>query len=103
MKVFLIQQRKLEEIGKDRKILSASIIRIDKKVWMPLFEVMTSTGETVTCSLRVQEREEVRTWADVRLLAEFLHKKLGIEECRLVLKQWDSFQQSEPGETHGHF
>lgn len=104
MKVFLIQQKKLEELANEKKIISAQIIKIDAKVWMPLFEVESSNGgAAITCSLRVQQREEVRTWADVRLLAEFLHTKLGIEECLLVLKQIDLFEPPQSGDTNGHF
>ncbi|HBY3665610.1 TPA: transcriptional regulator, partial [Klebsiella pneumoniae] len=32
------------------------------------------------------KEHELRTWADLRLLAEFLKDKCGVEECRLNLQ-----------------
>lgn len=89
MKVFLIQQKQLEELNDQKKVLKASIQRIGLKKWLPLFEVIGADGVTVTCSLRVKVNEEVRTWADLRLLAEWLKDKLCIYECVLYLNDFD--------------
>jgi len=85
MKVFLIQQKRLEELRRDKKVLMVSIQRIELKKWMPLFEVMGDDGIVVTCSLRPQSKEEVRTWADLRLLAEWLRVELAFNRCQLIL------------------
>ena len=89
MKVFLIQQKQLEELNVNKKIVKSSIQRIGVKRWLPLFEVLGEDGNTVTCSLRVQVNEEVRTWADLRLLAEWLRDKLCITECVLYLNDFE--------------
>ena len=85
MKVFLIQQKRLEELRRDQKVLMVSIQRIEMKKWMPLFEVMGDDGIVVTCSLRTQSKEQVRTWADLRLLAEWLRVELAFKRCQLIL------------------
>ncbi|TJY45370.1 transcriptional regulator [Pseudomonas aeruginosa] len=89
MKVFLIQQKQLEVLNKEQKILETRIQRVDLKKWLPLFEVASDDGQKVCCSLRVQDTGEVRTWADLRLLAEWLREKLGITRCQLLLDDFE--------------
>ncbi|MDU8491398.1 transcriptional regulator [Pseudomonas syringae pv. actinidiae] len=103
MKVFLILQKQLEELHQQNKILSASIQRIEQKQWFPLFTVIGGDGAEICCSLRVQSEERVRkgegvrTWADLRLLAEFMRDKLGIQRCELILTD---FELPEIGATN---
>lgn len=103
MKVFLIQQKQLEELHQQDKILSGSIQRIGPKEWFPLFVVIGADGKEITCSLRVKSEERVRigegvrTWADLRLLAEFMRGKLTIKRCELILTD---FELPEIGATN---
>lgn len=89
MKVFLIQQKQLEEMSSKKRLIRTWIQRLEEKKWLPLFEVISDDGQTVCCSLRVKDTGEVRTWADLRLLAEWLREKLSIERCELLLTDFD--------------
>jgi len=89
MKVFLIQQKQIEELNDQGKLLGTSIQRFEEKKWVPLFRVVSEDGQQVTCSLRVKDTGEVRIWADLRLLAEWLREKLAIQRCELLLNDFE--------------
>ncbi|KAF1008128.1 MAG: hypothetical protein E5299_01975 [Burkholderia gladioli] len=93
MRVFLILQRQLEGLHRDKKIKRVSIQRLDAKQWIPLFEI-TGIGEdrdqTITCSLRVQSANKVRTWANLTALAEWLKERFAVEACELVLTDYQT-------------
>lgn len=85
MQVFLIPQKQLEEEVNRGRLQAVSIQRVEIKKWFPLFEVGDDAENVVVCSLRVQATEEVRYWADLRLLVEWLREKCGVESCELLL------------------
>lgn len=89
MQVFLIPQKQLEDEIRRGKLQAVSIQRVDTKQWFPLFEVGDSKHSVVTCSLRVQATEEVRYWADLRLLVNWLREKCGVESCLLLLSDFE--------------
>ena len=95
MQVFLIPQKQLEEEVKRGRLQAVSIQRVDVKQWLPLFEVGDDAENVVMCSLRVQATEEVRYWADLRLLVEWLRDKCGVERCELLLSDFPL----KPGDT----
>lgn len=95
MQVFLIPQKQLEEEIRKGRLQAVSIQRVATKQWFPLFEVGDDRENVVTCSLRVQAKEEVRYWADLRLLVEWLREKCGVENCVLLLSELNF----KPGET----
>ena len=99
MKVFLIQQKQLEELSNQERIKSVSIQRVDIKKWIPLFEVYMQGENTEIVSLRVQSREEVRSWADLRLLAEWLKTEFGVERCTLLLNEMGKTNGVQDGKT----
>ncbi|MCC4593968.1 hypothetical protein LL974_22835, partial [Xanthomonas campestris pv. cannae] len=84
MRVFLILQRQLEDLFNKNAVTKTSIQRMESKQWIPLFEVIGTNG-TFTCSLRLQPSENVRTWANLTLLAEWLRERFGVESCDLLL------------------
>ncbi len=89
MRVYLILQKQLEEMHSDKRIISYSIQRMDQKRWIPIFEVKSEDGKTISCSLRVQSGEGVRTWADLRLLAEWLKNDFYVNKLELFLDDPD--------------
>jgi hypothetical protein len=89
MQVFLILQKQLEQIVQQHRLVSVSIQRVALKQWLPLFQVKDATGTIVTCSLRLQASEEARYWADLRLLAEWLREKCGVERCELIMTDFN--------------
>ncbi|QIE30485.1 KorA family transcriptional regulator [Caballeronia sp. SBC2] len=89
MHVFLILQKQLEHVVQQQRLVSVSIQRVEMKKWLPLFQVKDETGRIVTCSLRLQASEEARYWADLRLLAEWLREKCGVERCELVMTDFN--------------
>lgn len=84
MKAFLITQRYLMLERDQGHVTSVTIQRISEKEWIPLF-TLELDGETVNCSLRVMEREEVRTWVDLNRLAEWVRNEFEIYNCTLSL------------------
>lgn len=95
MQVFLIPQKQLEDEIQKGRVQAVSIQRVGTKQWFPLFEVGDTPENVVTCSLRIQSKEEVRYWADLRLLVDWLRDKCGVESCVLLL----SDLHFNPGET----
>jgi hypothetical protein len=89
LRVYLILQKQLEEMHSDKRIISYSIQRMDQKRWIPIFEVKSEDGKTISCSLRVQSGEGVRTWADLRLLAEWLKNDFYVNKLELFLDDPD--------------
>jgi len=94
MQIYLIPQRQLEDEAKRGRLQAVSIQRVDSKQWFPLFEIGDDRANVVVCSVRVQAKEEVRYWADLRLLVEWLREKCGVESCSLLLSDWNP----KPGE-----
>ena len=94
MRVFLIQQKQLEEVSSQGRIKRVSIQRMDHKKWLPLFEIIQGE-QTITASLRVQSREEARTWADLRLLADWLREGFGITRCELLLGEFKTSHEGK--------
>lgn len=84
MKVFLITQRYLMIERDQGHVTGVTIQRISEKEWIPLFTLQLG-DETVTCSLRIMEREEVRTWVDLNRLAEWIRNEFEIYLCTLSL------------------
>ena len=87
MRIYLILQRQLEELFNSGKVKRITIKRLDAKQWFPLFEVSGAGEEIITCSLRVQASPDVRTWANLTLLAEWLLEKFEVEKCELILSE----------------
>ena len=72
MRVFLITQRYLM-LERDKGHVAGVVIqRLSEREWIPLFTLELEDGEEVKCSLRIMEREEVRTWADLNRLADWI-------------------------------
>lgn len=84
MRVFLILQRQLEDLFNKNEVTKTSIQRMNAKEWIPLFEVNGTNG-SFTCSLRLQASDNVRTWANLTLLAEWLRDRFAVECCDLLL------------------
>ncbi|MGM0988561.1 MAG: hypothetical protein ACQEXI_16500 [Pseudomonadota bacterium] len=61
------------------------IQRLSEREWIPLFTLELEDGEEVKCSLRIMEREEVRTWADLNRLADWIRNEFEIYSCELSL------------------
>ncbi|EGK1499057.1 transcriptional regulator [Escherichia coli] len=89
MRVYLILLKQLEEVFNQNKVVRIAIQRMDKKKWIPLFDVKNSEGGVITCSLRVQSGEGVRTWADLRILADMLRDDFNAREVGLFLDEPD--------------
>lgn len=94
MQVFLIPQKQIEEEIRRGRLQAVKIQRVATKQWFPLFEVGDDAANVVVCSIRVQAKEEVRYWADLRLLVEWLREKCGVESCVLLLSEFNP----KPGE-----
>ena len=89
MRVYLILQKQLEEMFSEKRIVGYSIQRMDQKRWIPIFDVRNEGEELISCSLRVQSGEGVRTWADLRLLAEWLKNDFSVNKLELYLDDPD--------------
>lgn len=85
MKAFLITQKYLMLERDQGHVSSVTLQRVSEREWIPLFNLELSEGETVTCSLRIMEREEVRKWADLNRLAEWIRNEFQIYTCTLSL------------------
>ena len=84
-KIYLLQQFQLIEYCEQKKVEKVEIERISLKKWYPIFYVNGGSGEIVRCSSRPEKINDLRTWADLRVLADFLNKQCGIDECLLKL------------------
>lgn len=89
MRVYLILQKQLEDMFNEKRIKSFSIQRMDPKRWIPIFEVISDDEDLISCSLRVQSGEGVRTWADLRILAEWLKNDFSVNKLELFLDDPD--------------
>ncbi len=85
MKAFLITQKYLMLERDQGHVANVIIQRVSEREWIPLFTLELSDGETVMCSLRIMEREEVRKWADLNRLAEWVRNEFEIYTCTLSL------------------
>lgn len=82
--IFLIPQRQLEQLIEANKVCGVSIHGLAEKQWYPVFE--TKEGGTKSlCSIRLQAKEEVRWWADLRVLVRWLTVDCGFTEARIIL------------------
>ena len=85
MRVFLITQRYLM-LERDKGHVAGVVIqRLSEREWIPLFTLELEDGEEVKCSLRIMEREEVRTWVDLNRLADWIRNEFEIYTCALSL------------------
>jgi len=86
--VILISQRQLEEFVAANKIGWVKIHGLSKRKWYPVFEVEEG-GKTYEYTIRVLARQEVRYWADLRLLVHWLRFECGVVETQLILSDLD--------------
>jgi hypothetical protein len=94
MQIFLIPQRQLEQLVAAKKIRRVSIHGLAERQWFPVFE--TDEGGTKSfCSVRVQAKEEVRYWADLRLLVRWLRVECGFTEALLILKDFKELKEEK--------
>lgn len=85
--IFLIPQRQLEQLIEAKEVSRVVIHGLGEKQWFPVFE--TKVGGTKSlCSIRLQAKEEVRWWADLRVLVRWLTVDCGFTEARLILKDF---------------
>ncbi|ECP2897179.1 TPA: transcriptional repressor KorA [Salmonella enterica subsp. enterica serovar Saintpaul] len=85
-RLYLVLQSQILELFEAGKVKEVTIERVSLKKWYPVFLIDDEQLGQIACSIRVNKEHELRTWADLRLLAEFLKDKCGVEECRLNLK-----------------
>lgn len=85
-KIYLLLQSQITDLCEAGKIQGVVIERISLKQWYPIFDVKDEDLGEVRCSIRLNKDHELRTWADLRLLTEFLLDKCNVGECRLILK-----------------
>jgi len=85
-KIFLLPQQQIIDLFEKNKITEVVIERVSVKEWYPIFLVDDQEHGRVRCSIRVGKGNEVRKWADLRLLTEFLIEKCNVDECLLKLK-----------------
>lgn len=85
-RVFLILQKQLMQEHKKKRITKITVQFLGEKRWIPMFQVIGPTGELVTCSLRVQSSQRLRTWASLSSLADWLVKELAVDVCEVHLQ-----------------
>ena len=85
-KIYLLLQSQIIDLCEAGKIQEVVIERISLKQWYPIFDVKDENLGEVRCSIRLNKDHELRTWADLRLLTEFLLDKCNVDKCRLILK-----------------
>lgn len=88
-KLFLLQQGQVIELCEQKKVLRVVIERISLKKWYPIFIVNNEQEGEVSCSIRPEKSDELRTWADLRTLTEFLMQQCNVKECLLKLENHD--------------
>ena len=85
--IILIPQRQLEQLIEAKKVRRVFIHGLGEKQWFPVFE--TKVGGTKSlCSVRIQAKEAVRYWADLRLLVRWLTVDCGFAEALLILSEF---------------
>lgn len=84
--VYLLLQSQIIEFCENGSVEDVVIERVSLKQWYPVFQVKDENAGVLKCSIRINKERELRTWADLRLLTEFLIEKCGVDECRLILK-----------------
>lgn len=85
-RVFLILQKQLKTVHREKRIKKVSAYCLGPKRWIPVFEITSEAGETLECSLRVQSAQRVRTWASLSGLASWLVEELAVDVCEAHLK-----------------
>ena len=85
-RLYLVLQSQILELFETGKVKEVTIKRVSLKTWYPVLQRDDEQLGQIACSIRVNKEHELRTWADLRLLAEFLKDKCGVEECRLNLQ-----------------
>lgn len=86
--IFLIPQRQLEQLIEAKKIRRVFLHGLAERKWFPVFETVDEAGNKSLCSVRVQAKEELRYWADLRLLVRWLRVDCGVMEALLILKDF---------------
>ncbi|EBW7114465.1 transcriptional regulator [Salmonella enterica subsp. enterica serovar Telelkebir] len=84
--MYLLLQAQVIEFCESGKVQGVVIERVSLKEWFPIYEVKDKELGTIFCSIRKNKEHEIRTWADLRLLTEFLKDKCHVDECLLRLK-----------------
>lgn len=82
--IFLIPQRRLEQLIEANKVRQVFIHGLAEKQWYPVFETREG-GKKSLCSIRLKAKEEVRWWADLRVLVRWLTIDCGFTEARIIL------------------
>ena len=84
--LFLLMQLKIDEYHRQGKIQKVTIRREGEREWLPIFEIVDEAikPHPFHCALRVRSKGKVRTWADPRLLVNFLMDHYQLEECHLI-------------------
>lgn len=88
-RLYLLLQAQVLELCESGKVQGVVIERVSLKKWYPVFEVKDEQLGDILCSIRTNKEHELRTWADLRLLAEFLKDRCNVDQCRLKLKSTD--------------
>jgi phosphoribosylanthranilate isomerase len=84
--IFLIPQRQLAGLIEEKKIKRVTIHGQENRQWYAVFET-EQAGKKLLCAVRVQAKQEVRYWADLRLLVRWLRVDCGIVEALLIFKE----------------
>lgn len=85
-KLYLLQQSQVIELFDKKSVSSVRIERVSVKKWYPVFSVSDKEIGEVDCAIRLEKGNDLRTWADLRLLTEFLIDKCNVTECLLRLQ-----------------
>lgn len=90
--LYLLMQLKIDEYHLQGKIQNVTIRREGEKEWLPIFEINDPTikKDPIHCAIRVRTKSKVRTWADPRLLVNFLMEHYQLEECHLIFPHDDN-------------
>lgn len=95
MSVFLVTQKHLLIEHEQGFIVSAEIQRLSEQEWVPIFTIQRDAGEPFKCSLRVTEREEVKSWVELNRLIEWMRNELEIYHCTISATNVDIHYRSK--------
>lgn len=100
MSLFLLMQLEIDKYHLQGKIRSVTIRRQGERVWLPIFEIIDDelSSEPMHCAIRVRTKKKARTWADPRLLVNFLMENYQLEECHLIFPMDTKWEYAEKGE-----
>lgn len=99
--LFLLMQLKIDEYHEQGKIRKVTIRREGEKEWLPIFEIVDAEIKPypIHCAIRVRTKSKMRTWADPRLLVNFLMDHYQLEECHLIFPHKTSGANGEKNEV----